>query len=122
MVGVSIVCGYSRLVEAVHIDRGIAVPVAESLSHQKCYHDGMAAGEPSDPNLTQKRSVTLAGGLIAEVEELVGPRGFSAATADALVHWVARTRLRRAIEAYEAEAGEITQAEMDAVIDEMGGL
>lgn len=82
----------------------------------------MAAGEPSDPNLTQKRSVTLAGGLIAEVEELAGPRGFSAATADALVHWVARTRLRRAIEAYEAETGEITQAEMDAVINEMGGL
>jgi hypothetical protein len=72
--------------------------------------------------LTQKRSVTLSGGLIAEVEALAGPRGFSAATAEALAHWVARTRLRRAIEAYEAEAGEITQAEVDAVIAKMGGL
>ncbi len=72
--------------------------------------------------LTRKRSVTLAGGLIAEVEELAGPRGFSAATAEALTHWVARTRLRRAIEAYEAEAGEITQAGMDAAVAESGGL
>lgn len=72
--------------------------------------------------LTQKRSVTLAGGLIAEVEALAGPRGFSAATAEALAHWVARTRLRRAIESCEAEEGEITQAEMDAVTAKMGGL
>jgi hypothetical protein len=72
--------------------------------------------------LTRKRSVTLAGGLIAAVEELAGPRGFSAATAEALTHWVARTRLRRAIESYEAEAGQITQAEMDTAISEAGGL
>jgi hypothetical protein len=72
--------------------------------------------------LTRKRSVTLTGALIAEVEELAGPRGFSAATAEALAHWVARTRLRRAIEMYEAQAGEITQAEMDAVVAEAGGL
>jgi hypothetical protein len=77
------------------------------------------AGEAS---LTRKRSVTLAGTLIAEVESLAGPRGFSAATAEALAHWVARTKLRRAIEAYEAEAGEITQAEMDAAIADAGGL
>jgi len=82
----------------------------------------MAAEESPDRELTQKRSVTLTGGLIAEVESLAGPRGFSAATAEALAHWVARTRLRRAIEAYEAEEGEITQAEMDAVIAKMGGL
>lgn len=75
-----------------------------------------------DAGLTQKRSVTLAGGLIAEVEALAGPRGFSAATAEALAHWVARTRLRRAIESYEAEEGEITQAEIDAVAAKMGGL
>lgn len=75
-----------------------------------------------DRELTQKRSVTLAGGLIAEVEALAGPRGFSAATAEALTHWVARTRLRRAIADYEAEEGEITQAEMDSVIAKMGGL
>jgi hypothetical protein len=72
--------------------------------------------------LTRKRSVTLTGVLIAEVEELAGPRGFSAATAEALAHWVARTRLRRAIETYEAHAGEITQAEMDAAVAEAGGL
>jgi hypothetical protein len=34
----------------------------------------------------------------------------------------ARTRLRRAIDAYEADAGEITQAEMDAAIADAGGL
>lgn len=96
--------------------------VTEVISHQKCYPVGMAAEGPSDPNLTQKRSVTLAGGLIAEVEALAGPRGFSAATAEALAHWVARTRLRRAIEAYEAEAGVITQEEMDAAIERIGGL
>jgi hypothetical protein len=61
------------------------------------------AAVTANPGLTQKRSVTLAGGLIAEVEALAGPRGVSAATAEALVHWVARTRLRRAIEAHEAE-------------------
>ena len=82
----------------------------------------MATEGVPNTDLTQKRSVTLAGGLIAEVEALAGPRGFSAATAEALAHWVARTRLRRAIEAYEEQAGEITQAEMDAVIDKMGGL
>lgn len=75
-----------------------------------------------DERLTQKRSVTLAGGLIAEVEALAGPRGFSAATSEALQHWVARTKLRRAIEAYEAGEGEITQAEMDAVVTKIGGL
>lgn len=93
-----------------------------TLSHQKYYHGDMAAEEVPDTGLTQKRSVTLAGGLIAEVEALAGPRGFSAATAEALTHWVARTRLRRAIEAYEAEQGEITQAEMDSVVARMGGL
>jgi hypothetical protein len=36
--------------------------------------------------------------------------------------WAARIRLRKAIEAYEAEAGEITQAEMDAAVAEAGGL
>jgi predicted N-acyltransferase len=72
--------------------------------------------------LTQKRSVTLTGSLISEVEALAGPRGFSAATAEALAHWVARTRLRRAIESYEAAEGEITQTEMDAVVARMGGL
>lgn len=82
----------------------------------------MAAEGVPDALLTQKRSVTLAGGLIAEVEALAGPRGFSAATSEALTHWAARTRLCRAIEAYEASAGEITQAEMDAVIAKMGGL
>jgi hypothetical protein len=82
----------------------------------------MATEQIPDASLTQKRSVTLAGGLIAEVEALAGPRGFSAATSEALQHWVARTRLRRAIEAYEAEEGEITQAEMDAVIAKIGGL
>ena len=76
---------------------------------------------PADQR-TKKRSVTLAGGLIAEVEELAGPRGFSAATSEALTHWVARTRLRRAIEAYEAESGEITQDEMDAAVRQAGGL
>lgn len=82
----------------------------------------MAIERVPEAILTRKRSVTLAGGLIAEVEELAGPRGFSAATAEALTHWVARTRLRRAIEAYEAEAGEITQAEMDAAVSDAGGL
>ena len=72
--------------------------------------------------LTQRRSVTLARGLIREVEELAGPGGFSAATSEALASWVARTRLRRAIEAYEASAGQITQQEMDAVIAAAGGL
>jgi hypothetical protein len=76
---------------------------------------------PADQR-TKKRSVTLAGVLIAEVEELAGPRGFSAATSEALTHWVARTRLRRAIAAYEAESGEITQAEMDAALRQAGGL
>jgi hypothetical protein len=82
----------------------------------------MAIQEGSDARLTRKRSVTLAGGLIAEVEALAGPRGFSAATAEALAHWVARTRLRRAIEAYEAQEGEITQAEMDVAVSRAGGL
>jgi hypothetical protein len=82
----------------------------------------MAIQERSDARLTRKRSVTLAGGLIAEVEALAGPRGFSAATAEALTHWVARTRLRRAIQAYEAQEGEITQAEMDAAVSSAGGL
>jgi hypothetical protein len=81
-----------------------------------------ALARVGESNLTRKRSVTLAGTLIAEVESLAGPRGFSAATAEALAHWVARTRLRRAIEAFEAEEGEITQAEMDAVIADVGGL
>lgn len=92
------------------------------MSYQKCYHKGVAADELPDDRLTQKRSVTLPGGLIAEVEALAGPRGFSAATADALAHWVARTRLRRAIEEYEATVGEITQEEMDAVVARVGGL
>lgn len=82
----------------------------------------MAFERTPETERTQKRSVTLAGGLIAEVEALAGPRGFSAATAEALAHWVARTRLRRAIEDYEATEGEITQAEMDAIIGKMGGL
>jgi hypothetical protein len=82
----------------------------------------MTAQPETDPNLTRKRSVTLAGGLIAEVEELAGPGGFSAATAEALTHWVARTRLRKALAAYEAENGEITQAEIDAAVAEIGGL
>jgi hypothetical protein len=82
----------------------------------------MAIEKVPGTSLTRKRSVTLAGVLIAEVEELAGPRGFSAATSEALTHWVARTRLRRAIETYEAEAGEITQAEMDAAVAEAGGL
>jgi hypothetical protein len=82
----------------------------------------MAVEKVPGNSLTRKRSVTLAGVLIAEVEELAGPRGFSAATSEALTHWVARTRLRRAIETYEAEAGEITQAEMDAAVAEAGGL
>jgi predicted nucleic acid-binding protein len=34
----------------------------------------------------------------------------------------ALARLRRAIETYEAQAGEITQAEMDAAVAEAGGL
>jgi hypothetical protein len=96
--------------------------IGRGLCHRKCYHSSMATEVVPPTQLTQKRSVTLSGGLIAEVEALAGPRGFSAATAEALAHWVARTRLRRAIEAYEAEAGEITQAEMDAVIAKMGGL
>lgn len=96
--------------------------IGRGLCHRKCYHSSMATEVVPPYQLTQKRSVTLSGGLIAEVEALAGPRGFSAATAEALAHWVARTRLRRAIEAYEAEAGEITQAEMDAVIAKMGGL
>lgn len=44
------------------------------------------------------------------------------AFAMALSHWLARIRLRRAIEIYEESAGTITQQEMDAVIAEMGGL
>jgi hypothetical protein len=82
----------------------------------------MATPDLPDAHLTQKRSVTLTGGLIAEVEALAGPRGFSAATAEALEHWVARTRLHRAIEAFEEEEGEITQAEIDAAIAKAGGL
>jgi hypothetical protein len=82
----------------------------------------MAAQLDADANLTRKRSVTLAGGLIAEVEELAGPRGFSAATAEALTHWVARTRLRQALAAYQAENGEIAQSEIDAAVAEIGGL
>jgi hypothetical protein len=82
----------------------------------------MATERIPEMELTQKRSVTLTGSLISEVEALAGPRGFSAATAEALTHWVARTRLRRAIESYEAAEGEITQAEMDAVVARMGGL
>jgi hypothetical protein len=82
----------------------------------------MAIERVPSAGLTRKRSVTLTGVLIAEVEELAGPRGFSAATAEALAHWVARTRLRRAIETYEAQEGEITQAEMDVAVAEAGGL
>ncbi len=82
----------------------------------------MAIERVPEAGLTRKRSVTLAGGLIAEVEALAGPRGFSAATGEALAHWVARTRLRRAIETYEAEAGEISQAEMDSAVSDAGGL
>jgi len=82
----------------------------------------MAIERLPEGSLTRKRSVTLSGGLIAAVEELAGPRGFSAATTEALTHWVARTRLRRAIESYESEAGEITQAEMDAAVSQAGGL
>jgi hypothetical protein len=74
------------------------------------------------PDRTRKRSVTLTGELIDEVEELAGEGGFSAATADALAHWVARKKLRRAIEAYEAENSEISQAEMDDAVAKMGGL
>lgn len=99
-----------------------AVITEATLSHQEYYHGGVTTEEIPDRGLTQKRSVTLAGGLISEVEALAGPRGFSAATAEALTHWVARTRLRRAIEAYETDQGEITQAEMEAVIAKMGGL
>lgn len=47
---------------------------------------------------TARRSVTLRRRLIAEVEQLRGPRGFSAATDEALSFWVARKRLRRAID------------------------
>lgn len=95
---------------------------ASGLSHQKCYHDPVAIERVPEGSLTRKRSVTLSGTLIAAVEELAGPRGFSAATTEALTHWVARTRLRRAIEAYEAETSEITQAEMDAAIAAASGL
>jgi hypothetical protein len=72
--------------------------------------------------MTDKKSVTLRRRLIAEVEELAGRRGFSAATDEALAQWVAHAKLRRAIETYEAQAGAITQGEMDAVVAEVGGL
>jgi hypothetical protein len=101
--------------------------------YQWCYHRHMATTSPEQqrrtrrtastaPDRTRKRSVTLTGELIDEVEDLAGEGGFSAATAEALAHWVARRKLRRAIEAYEAENGEISEAEMDAAIAKIGGL
>jgi hypothetical protein len=71
---------------------------------------------------TRKRTVTLTDDLIDEVEDLAGPGNFSAAAQQALAHWAARARLRRAIETFEAKEGEISQAEMDEVVARLGGL
>jgi hypothetical protein len=76
----------------------------------------------SEDELTDKKSVTLRRRLIAEVTDMVGPRGFSAATDEALSSWLARARLRRAVADYETENGEITQAEMDEAVAGIGGL
>ncbi|MFC9898231.1 hypothetical protein ACFVMC_31465 [Nocardia sp. NPDC127579] len=81
----------------------------------------MAMPLPSD-DYTDKKSVTLRRSLISEVEDLAGRRGFSAATDEALAQWVARTRLRRAIEEYERTAGVITPDEMEAIVRRVGGL
>ncbi|RVX38136.1 hypothetical protein EDD27_0429 [Nonomuraea polychroma] len=75
-----------------------------------------------ESDITAPKSVTLRRRLIAEVEELSGPRGFSAATDEALSFWVARKRLRRAIDSYEEDTTEITEAEMEAVVAKVGGL
>lgn len=83
----------------------------------------MASPLPNlDPESTTPKSVTLRRRLIAEVEALTGPRGFSAATDQALSHWVAREKLRRAIADYEERTGTITDGEMAAITAEVGGL
>jgi hypothetical protein len=78
----------------------------------------MAAEGVPDALLTQKLGHPVTGSS----RRKLATTAFAAATSEALTHWAARTRLCRAIEAYEASAGEITQAEMDAVIAKMGGL
>lgn len=74
------------------------------------------------PDRTRKRTVTLPASQIAEVEEFSGPGGFSAVTSQALAQWLALEKTKAAIADYEAEAGEITQAEMDALKAKWGGV
>lgn len=73
-------------------------------------------------SLTKPVSVTLPEGLIAEVDELAGPGGRSAAAVEALTVWVANTRFRQVLEEYERETGEITDDEIAAVVAKVGGL
>jgi hypothetical protein len=81
-----------------------------------------AMAHDSTPETTAPKSVTLRRRLIAEVEELAGPRGFSSVTDQALSQWVAREKLRRAIADYERRAGVISTEEMAAIEAEIGGL
>jgi hypothetical protein len=62
-----------------------------------------------------KKSVTLDGDVVAEVEQLVGPRGFSAFMNESAKLRLLVERGRVAVDAYEAEHAVIADDELDAV-------
>lgn len=62
-----------------------------------------------------KKSVTLDADVVREVEQLVGPRGFSAFVNESAKLRLLVERGRRAVREYEDAHGPIADAQLDAV-------
>ena len=62
-----------------------------------------------------KKSVTLDSDIVHEVEQLVGPRGFSAFMNESAKLRLLVERGRVAVDEYEAEHGPIPAEDLDAV-------
>jgi hypothetical protein len=62
-----------------------------------------------------KKSVTLDVDVVQEVEQLVGPRGFSAFMNESAKLRLLVERGRAAVRAYEAEQGPLGDDDLDAV-------
>jgi hypothetical protein len=62
-----------------------------------------------------KKSVTLDSDVVHEVEQLVGPRGFSAFMNESAKLRLLVERGRAAVDEYEAEHGPIPAEDLDAV-------
>ncbi|GAA2804678.1 hypothetical protein GCM10010441_31830 [Kitasatospora paracochleata] len=52
-----------------------------------------------NPERATKRSVSLPGSLVEEIEERTGKTGFSSVVSEALEQWLAMAKLREVIEA-----------------------